>query len=321
MATGTQLHWNRRSGFTLVELLVVIAIIGILIAMLLPAVQAVREAARRAQCLNRLRQQSLAVLHYESAHRRLPSGFQLPSRLMWSGLILPYIEQNPLFESLDVGENWSVALGGSANNEEALGKLISTYRCPSAAVPTVQYDFTMQADRVPSCYLACSSGLLNRESGDYPWAGMNRFQEFPASDGIFYENSRTRIGEVNDGLSQTVLIGEAVPDQTDFGVDYSGNAQKVDHWYLGSRELDNYLANDSAEVSECLGSTACPINSIYLPDSPINDRELGYSSAHPGGVNIGFGDGHVRFINAQIDLDVWSALGTRQGREPISGPG
>ncbi len=308
----------RLSGFTLIELLVVIAIIGILVGLLLPAVQQVRESARRTQCANQLKQLTLGMLHFETAHRTFPPGFTHPGMTMWSGFILPHIEQDNLFDQIDVEGLWSSFITTHPPNIDAMGNVLDIFLCPSASLVPAQYDPHMMADRVYSCYLACASGLNNRESGDLPWCGMNAYEGYPASDGIFYFNSSTKQSEITDGTSNTVLIGETLPDQYLIEIDYSGNPQKVDHWFLGSAELADYeygIAVGSAEVSECLGSTACPINSIKIEDAPINDKELSSGSAHPAGVNIGFADGHVRFMGDTVTAEVWSALGSRAGRE------
>lgn len=312
-------HSATRSAFTLVELLVVIAIIGILIGMLLPAVQMVREAARRIQCANNVKQQSLAMLNYESAHRHFPAGYEFPGMTMWSCHILPFIEQVNLHDTLDLNGPWSLLEGATEANANALSTYLAVYRCPSADIPVSQFDPLVATDRTPCCYLACCSGLNNRESGDKPWAGMDRYNSWSASDGIFYLNSHTEIAEIMDGLSTTVLLGESLPDQDLIGTDYSGNIQKVDHWYIGSAELPTYDSlNNSAESSECLGSTACPVNSLFIADSPINDKELSFGSAHPQGVNIGFADGHVNFITNSIDQRIWSAIGSRQEGEVVT---
>lgn len=309
---------GKRGAFTLVELLVVIAIIGILIGLLLPAVQQIREAARRVQCANQLKQQNLAMVNYESAHQKFPPGFSHPHMTMWSGFILPFIEQENLYESVDLESQWSELDGGPAANAAALGTYIPLFQCPSSGVPKSQYDPLLDTERVPCCYLACASGINNRESGDWPFVGLARYEEHAESDGVFYMNSETRSADIKDGLSNTVLVGESLPDQELFNDDYSGNPQKVDHWYIGSRELAFYpqlVAYNSGEVSECLGSTACPINSIKVPDSPANDKELSFGSRHMQGVNISFADGHVTFIYANIDAEVWSAIGTRNNSE------
>lgn len=313
-----RLHSQR--GFTLVELLVVIAIIGILIGLLLPAVQQVREAARRIQCANHVKQQALAVLNYEDAHKEFPPGFSHPAMTMWSGYILPYIDQGNLYETVDIQQPWTPLNGGSAANSAALGTYIGIFQCPSSGVPQSQYDPFADAERVPCCYLACTTGLLDRESGEWPWAGMPREQEYPESDGIFYMNSNTRHADVKDGLSTTVLLGESLPDQELFDIDYGGNTQKVDHWYIGSRELFDYPTADvfgSNESSECLGSTAVLINSIKIESTPADHKELSFGSRHTQGVNMGFADGHVQFVSERIDMGIWSAIGSRNNQEVV----
>lgn len=314
-----------RSAFTLVELLVVIAIIGILIAMLLPAVQAVREAARRIQCANNLRQQSLAMLNYESAYREFPPGISIPSHSMWSAFILPFIEGQNLFESIDFEAGFDPVLPGSSSNIGTLTVVLPFMRCPSANVPDRQFDSLIGIDRAPSCYLACSSGLLNRESGEFPWAGMDAFGPYPASDGVLYVNSDSSMASIPDGTSHTMVVGETLPVQDVTGIDATGRQQKVDHWYIGSRELET-MAQVVAEMdlttdnSECLGSTACPINSLTLGDqTTIDEKELAFGSRHIGGVNVAFVDGHVQFVADSIDIAVWSGLGSRNGKEVTSG--
>ena len=304
-----------RNAFTLVELLVVIAIIGILIGMLLPAVQQVREAARRIKCANNVKQQSLAMLNYESASGYFPPGFSFPGGTLWSGYILPFIDQGNIYNRLDLAGPWHAHEGPTANSA-AMGTFVEVYRCPSANLDLLQFDPLAGTDRTPCSYLACASGLNNRESGERPWCGMNAEGDWAESDGIFFHNSNIRHADIFDGSSHTVLLGESLPDQFLTGTDYSGNSQKVDHWYIGSAEVGGYQqGNNSAEVSECLGSTACPLNSIMLEDAPINDKELSFGSMHPGGANMGFADGHIRFIREDIDPTIWSAVGSRDWGE------
>ena len=309
-----------RSGFTLVELLVVIAIIGILIGLLLPAVQMVREAARRIQCANHTKQLALAFLNYESAFSEFPAGFTHPDNTMWSAFILPQIEQGNLYDTLSIEGPWSEFAGATEENMNALSAKLPLFQCPSANIEPVQFDSLINRDRTPSCYLAVASGLIDREAGAFPFVGMDRFDIYPESDGIFYLNSRTRVAEISDGLSSTALVGETLPDQYEFGTDFSGNWQKVDHWFIGSGEMLNYaeLASYmSNETSECLGSTACPINSLKIEDAPIDHKELSFGSNHPGGINMGFADGHVQFLRDSIDAMVYSALGTRKHGEVV----
>ena len=310
-----------RPAFTLVELLVVIAIVGILIGMLLPAVQAVREAARRIQCANNVRQQSLAMLNFEGTFKEFPPGISIPSHSMWSAFILPFIEQQNLFDSIDFEAGFSVVSSDNSSNLQTLSVGLPFMRCPSANVPDRQFDLIVGVDRSPSCYLACSSGLLNSESGDFPWAGMDAFDPYDASDGVLYVNSETSMASISDGTAFTMVVGESLPDQDVVGIDSIGRQQKVDHWYIGSRELET-MADVVAEMdfttdnSECLGSTACPINSLMMGDrTTIDEKELSFGSRHIAGVNVGFVDGHIQFVSESIDASIWSGFGTRNGNE------
>ncbi len=295
-------------GFTLIELLVVISIIGLLMAMLLPAVQMVREAGRRTVCLNNLKQQSLAVINLHDTQGRFPPGYTYPEQAMWSAFILPFMDQGNLYHSLDLSGPWTDP--GSASSA-ACATYISQFQCPSSGVP-MQIDAQGIDQRVPCTYLACASGLLNRESGEFPWVGDE------VSDGIFYRNSRTSMKDITDGTSHTVLLGEAIFDFSIWGDDYHGHPQVVDHWYIGTRELipqDVSYGDSSTEISECLGSTGCPINSTHRDDSPINDKELCFSSRHPGGTQVAFADGHVRFVSEYVDFAIWQAVGSRRNGE------
>ncbi len=308
---------TRNRAFTLVELLVVIAIIGILMGLLLPAIQSAREAARRTECANNLRQQSLALLNYESAFQRFPQGYSA-NRAMWSAFILPYLDQEVLFMSIDLTGPWSPRLGASELNLQSQSVRLDVMQCPSASVPESEFDDFVGIERSPSCYLACASGLLNSEAGDFPWAGLDANNEFDESDGIFFAGSRTTMASIRDGSSNTVLVGESLPDQDIRAPDSGGNLQKIDHWYIGSDELSTIDSeiSGSGEGSECLGSTACPINSLFLGDATtIEEKELAFASRHPVGINLGFADGHVKFIRESISAEIFSAIGTIDGGE------
>ncbi len=301
---------KRRQGFTLVELLVVIAIIGILIGMLLPAVQSIREAARRTQCLNNLKQMSVAMLNYESSHMHFPAGYRHYHEpfhaFFWSGFILPHMDQKPLFDSIDQTARFSVV---DTSNYAALQAPLPMFRCPSSGIPSSVANGQGVENRTPSSYLACASGLIDRESGDKPFIG---FPDPKISDGIFYENSDTRAADIGDGLSNTVLIGESMFDRELEDDDLNGNPQIVDHWAIGSdAHAGHYAANGSSDVSEAIGTTACALNSFFIPDAFIDHKELGFSSRHSGVVQFGFADGHCQPIDADVSLTVLSAIGTR----------
>ena len=287
-------------GFTLAELLVAIAVTGILVGLLLPAIQAARETARRAQCQVNLRQIGLALHGYHDSVGRFPSGFILPGRLMWSGQLLPFLEQGPMRTTLDFAEPWTTGF-----KEKACATYLPVFRCPSSTAPR---HLTAQGitDRVPSNYLACTSGTVTRESGPPPLAGQ------ADSNGMFYVNSETRLADIVDGSSNTVAVGETVFIFRAHGADHTGMSQYLDHWYIGTAEgRDN-------EISELLGSTGVAVNS-FSREVFVDEQELDFSSRHPGGAQIVLADGAVAFIAETIDRDTWRAMGTRAGTEVVGG--
>ena len=294
-------------GFTLIELLVVIAVIGILIGLLLPAVQAVRESGRRTQCMNNVKQIVTAFANYEAAHQNFPPGYTFPAQTMWSAYILPFLEQQNIYDQIDINGPWAV---GVVSNDTACTYYIPEFQCPSARVPEHVANAQGIDQRVPCTYLACASGVNNSESGVEPFVG-----DAKVADGIFFHDSKVRIRDITDGVSQTVMVGESLFDFNMWGADYADSLEVVDHWYIGSRELHPHLPDMSLDISEALGSTACPVNAFHRPDAPINDKELGYSSEHPGGVVMGFADGHIQFVPTTIDAVVWSAIGSRNRSE------
>ncbi len=296
-------------GFTLVELLVVIAIIGILVALLLPAVQAAREAGRRIQCANNLHQLVIASHNYHDVHLVFPPGFLFEDPVtlegpLWSAMLLPQLEQDVLFNTLQFGSPWD---DDGQPNELACGTYISAFRCPSSVA--VRH-MTIQGitDRVPSNYLGCATGIAIRESGPDPRASNFNL------DGVYYNNSSTRIADVLDGTSSTVAIGEAEFDVTARGIDHGGTTHIVDHWYIGSPSIN------ASEVSECLASTAVPVNAVFDETAFIDARELCFSSRHPGGAQVSFADGHVSIVSETIDAIVWAGLGTRAHGEVAQAP-
>lgn len=292
----------RRRGTTLVESLVVITVIGLLMSLLLPAVQSARESGRRVVCVNHLKQMGLGLHLHHQVHGRLPPGITSSRRMFWTGSLLPFLEQQALAESVDPELPWD-----SGDNATVCATYLPIFRCPTSTAPR---QMTAQGivNRSPSDYLACVSGTATRESGPPPLAGE------PDSDGLFFIDSRTRLADILDGLSHTVALGESVFIYESMGIDLTGSPQFVDRWTIGTFE------GVGNEVSEGMGSTGVAINSHRL-DVMVDEIELSFGSQHPGGAHIGFADGAVRLIRESIDPLTWSAMGTRNGAEAIGSPG
>ena len=323
-------------AFTLVELLVVIAIIGILVALLLPAVQSAREAARRTQCLNNLHQLGIAAQNYHDSSKAFPIGCGEGEGAMWSAFLLPYIEDDAVKNLMTIGENaagnnqwahpgpYSYPLNYPYQNVKAMETVIPGYRCPSVGLPEHQYDVSSDSwhvmQRVPGSYLGCASGVLKKQGSRSALRGY-----LQKADGIIIafsqgkEQSRISIAKITDGTSKTILFGEAVHDVE--GQDLRGQTtehnlgNRKDHWYIGSDDID--VHNDA---SECLGSTGVPPNLHKNPDvfncsSPGSDEcyalQLSFSSDHKGVVNVVMADASVQSIGEDVELAVWSKFGTR----------
>lgn len=311
-------------GFTLVELLVVITIIGILIGLLLPAVQAIRESARRIQCANNIKQISLAAINYESSYERFPAA-QLrlghPTKNeafvtgdMWSATLLPYIELQVVRDlyAKNLPDKYATGFEESwVGIQTAVSTWIPTYRCPSTADDDRyfgEYAYGPEG-RITNSYLGCGSGTSWIESGDEPYVGG------PQSDGMMLIDNWIKAPQVTDGLSNTVFFGESF---SSIGVleqrDFDGSIQHVDHWYIWSADI---IFTD-IDASEVVGSTAARINANKIEDAHVNEKELSFGSFHRNGVNIAFVDGHVIFIRESIDVDTFGEMGTRHGGEVVS---
>jgi len=291
---------SRRIAFTLVELLVVIAIIGVLIALLLPAVQAAREAARRTSCFNKLKQIGLALQNYHDTHHVLPPGWIAtePSTGKplaegepgwgWASMILPFMEQQTVSESL-IDFTRPIL---DPQNDPARVHVLTDFRCPSDPADDLFDLGTAGNPQTPLTQLATSNYI-----GVFGTTLIEDCEGLTAGDvcegeGLFYHLSHIRFAEITDGLSNTLMVGERA---SRFG---------------NSTWLGVVPGADEA-FARVLGVADHPPNAAggHLDD---------FSSEHPAGTNILLGDGSVRLIAETIDLQVYRALATRAGGETVS---
>ena len=272
----------RPSGFTLIELIVSIAIIGVLAALLVPAVQSSRDAARRTVCKNQLRQLGLALHMYHEVHRCFPPGsyvmgpsFPIQSGWGWGAMALPFLEQNAIYEQINFG--LGTGLGG---NLPLIARSIPAFRCPSEIGP----DFI-------HC-VPISDPPFNLASGNYC-----------GSEGVLSSMSSVRIAQITDGTSQTLLLGERIvqpggPSSLAFTSAWCGQVAFAEEYELRSVP---YLLPD--------------------PNHPINgslNDPLCFGSRHPLGANFVLADGSCVFLNDSIDSKTFTALGTPDGGETVT---
>lgn len=310
---------DRKRGLTLMELLVVIAIIGILVGLLLPAVQAAREAARRLSCSSHLKQIGLAMHNYESSVKRLPFGWNDHGTL-WSAMILPFLEQTNLYSTLvfDEAINWDAANA----NRDACETVLPMYRCASMPLPE-HMDYNGITRRVPASYRTVGGTLVSSDDtstrvgvGSLAASDTTSF-EMTNLDGTFYVCSRTRFGDITDGLSNTAFVGESHTDPN-----VSKDGQSMDFWVIGSPQVDPCTCTGGiggTEASEATGSLIVQINAqLRTPDISGILMEVAFGSYHSGGAMFLMGDGSVTFLAERMDMTAYRAMGSRSGSEVVS---
>ena len=329
---STTLRSNRRGkllGFTLVELLVVIAIIGVLVALLLPAVQAAREAARRMTCSNNLKQVWTAALTYESNHGHLPISFahtgydgmengEASNGLSWMAGILPFLGQQAVYDTMNFDGSCVSELGMyRPENKRARETFIPTYLCPSDYnARELQGNVWATGGRLwASTNYVGVMGPHAPGSSTFPPSGTANVPPLPdcsnytsskleSCAGLFWRHSwmaPVTMDSITDGTSQMLAAGECVPECNDFNA-----------WALGNGVNRR---------------THSPINytqSIFLPQEPTRTDVAYYGwpnhsfgSRHPGGAFFAFADGHVTFLSEAIDMWIYRAISTRDLGEVV----
>lgn len=335
-------------GFTLVELLVVIAIIGILVALLLPAIQAARESARRSQCQNNLKQLGLAVLNFESAQKHFPSGgwgyrwapdpdhgigVEQPGSGLYS--ILPFHEEQALF---DLGKGLPVAQKMTANKQR-LQTPLKVWVCPTRRSPiaypntstidfvlkpygsdtltsVVKSDYAFNAGSVTSVLFGAGPNLGPSTN---PWQEGDSGYGFPVASqiklvtGIIFAHQTYRISQITDGTTSTYLIGEKSVDATryiDPGSDGGGLGDDQGALVSDERDSVRYAVYDVVDPEKSL----YPMQDVPNPQllTPPKDITLRFGGAHSGGLMMAFCDGSVHTVSFSIDYRVHSYLANRK---------
>ncbi|MBN1912684.1 MAG: DUF1559 domain-containing protein [Pirellulales bacterium] len=310
---------KRRKGFTLVELLVVIAIIGILVALLLPAIQAARAAARRMTCKSHLRNIALALHNYASSYKRFPPGFHFDlsgtvaidrASWSWTTAVLPYLEQQALYDALGVSDRTLAKLFQSAGGKGAsltspeialLRQPLAVYRCPSDLFPD---QLPRALSGVQSYYPEVTSGSARHFDSDYSPTGFEpstsnymavkglydndwtyNIRENGGNNGVMYMESKIAFKDITDGTSNTFLLGER-------------NGRCLAGTWIGCR---NPPGPDMWGSYYCLGRTSIKLN--YPTSGAHNTCTEGFSSDHVGGAHFAMADASVRFIENSISCN------------------
>lgn len=276
---------RKKNGFTLIELLVVIAIIAVLIALLLPAVQSAREAARRTQCKNNLKQLALAMHNYHDTHGVFPPGYLTETGWGWGTMLLPFVEQGNLFDALSPSGPMSLT---DAARLELVRESLGMFRCPSDSQPVLNDKSKPEVAAKEEIAMSNYLGIMGSVVAD------------PNGNGTMFQDSRVRIGDITDGTSTTLLLGER---------DYVRHRASI---WAGS--TNHPATNRNFVVSET--SDALRINGA---------DQNAFSSMHSSGAQFALADGGVRFVSENLmsadgvasASGVWQRLGQRNDGQVV----
>jgi prepilin-type N-terminal cleavage/methylation domain-containing protein/prepilin-type processing-associated H-X9-DG protein len=319
-----------RFAFTLVELLVVIAIIGVLVALLLPAVQTAREAARRSSCTNNLKQLSLAMLNYEDSFKALPGGVGRYGCCWgtWVVRVLPYFEQGAL-ANLYTNSDGTDASGqryNGATNQNVTTKRIKTLTCPSdfpgnpviTGVAYTNHNYGVNYGNTSFFQTPLTSGGITTQ---FMGAPFSAYTGSTGGDGPINAGAVSgfgdlygrpvRLAEVTDGTSNTMMAAELIQGQS--------NALHGFLWWGGGTGFVTFMPPNSSLPDILVGGTCVPSDKRNPPctttGTTVTARMAGARSRHPNGIEAAFCDGHVSFIANNISFATWNAVGTSQGGE------
>lgn len=342
-----------RSGFTLIELLVVIAIIAVLIALLVPAVQRIRETANRTQCANNLRQIGIAMHNYHDTAKRFPMGSVTGWGAGWAAQTLPFIEQAGAYNMLDMTKITYTPSSAALSNRDQFNNIIaSVYVCPSSPCPTtmVPEDATNGVQILVGNYVGIAGASTSGSNFADP-TGFNRVADvrataeaqlnrggFASSNGIFFSGSKIRIQQISDGTSNTIMIGEQSDYGEDPGVAASSTpgggkhkpldiriARRAGIWTGGSTTASPLAGMSQGAAGEPASYTTVrwPLNTKIRSHWDDGICRYGWNtplqSAHSGGVNVLRCDGGVMFLNDSVPFDTLRWLCIRDDGITISG--
>jgi prepilin-type N-terminal cleavage/methylation domain-containing protein/prepilin-type processing-associated H-X9-DG protein len=301
---------RRRAGFTLIELLVVIAIIGVLIALLLPAVQKVREAANRAKCQNNLKQLGLALHNYHDTNEAFPPGqIDSPKKHIWAAYVLPYLEQGNIYREYNFNQyHWY-----EGPNIDLVGIPLKVMQCPSAEADRFE-DATFERSNV-NVRAACGDyGAIGNVDSALVTAGWlpGPLPDKPNAVLVTVNATvhATRLTDITDGTSQTMMVGEIAGRPTHYITGHITVPPDPSSPVYGSgwADWDNGFQIHGAQPDGRTEIGPCAVNCT---------NNKGIYSFHPGGANVLFADGSVHFLRDGTSIQVVAALATRAGGEVI----